>query len=363
MRLLTTYLQRHWLLLGVVAFFIAVAFIGAPAWAAPSPRPLNQTVPRPTPTSAGAPVATATPRPDNGDDDDGSNGSGGSGGGGGGGAPQLDAGLPDGLLPDNNGAEPATGAPVAPGGGSAAPGSANLTASVSVGQLNVRAEPSTSANVVGSLSANAQVTVEARNENGTWWYICCVPNSETRGWVSAQFLTPSFDRAAANDLIPVFGAEAQATATPAGTPQPPASQAQRAESPLMLDYKIDPPFLWQGVTATLTISVTNPNTVDVLRAELSDELPPSMIFIDAEADAGGTVTTIESDTGNPLLIFRWPEIASETSVTAVINFRVAEILADGEVFDNLFGVQARNADYNSGAITIGMPPVLPPSFD
>ena len=110
MRLLTTYLQRHWLLLGVVAFFIAVAFIGAPAWAAPSPRPLNQTVPRPTPTSAGAPVATATPRPDNGDDDDGSNGSGGSGGGGGGGAPQLDAGLPDGLLPDNNGAEPATGA-------------------------------------------------------------------------------------------------------------------------------------------------------------------------------------------------------------------------------------------------------------
>lgn len=361
-RRLSTYLRRHWLLLGVIAFFVAVALAGAPAWAAPAPRPLNQTVPRPTPTSPGDPVATATPRPDLGQDEEDDEDTGGSTGGGstggGGGNLELDTSLPNELMEDGE----ALPAPGSESTGSGAPSSADLTANVTVGQLNVRAQPTTGANVLGSLTANQQVTVEARNEDGTWWYICCLADGDTRGWVSAQFMTPSFARAQANDLLPVFGAAATATPAPTATPPPPA-QAQKADSPLELDFKIDPPFLWQGITGTLTITVTNPNSVDVVRAELSDELPPTMRFIDAEADAGGTVSTTTTATGNTLLLFRWAQIPGTTSVAATVNFRVAETLEDGAVFDNLVGIQARNAGYNSGAITIGMPPVLPPSFD
>lgn len=352
-RRLSTYIHRHWLLIGVIAFLVAVAIAGAPAWAAPSPRPLNQTVPRPTPTTPGDPVATATPRSDSGSDDDnesddGENATGGSG------ERQLDTTLPNELL-DGNNATPAAET-------TATTGSDALTASVAVGQLNARAQANASASVVGTLTANQQVTVEARNASGTWWYVCCV-NGNTRGWVSAQLMTPSFARADANTLLPIFEAKAAATPEPTKKPAQATGAVKKAESPLTVDFMLDPPFLWQGITGTLTITVTNPNAVDVVNAELSDELPATMRFLDAAAGAGGSVIASTTETGNTLLLFRWPQVPSETSVTATINFSVADTLEDGAVFDNLVGIQASNAGYASGAITIGMPPVLPPSFD
>jgi hypothetical protein len=66
-------LRRYWIVALCVAGFTGVLWIGAPAWAAPVTRPLNQTVPRPTPSTGGDPVATATPLPDDGDGDSGSN--------------------------------------------------------------------------------------------------------------------------------------------------------------------------------------------------------------------------------------------------------------------------------------------------
>ena len=65
--------RRYWIVALCVAGFAGVLWIGAPAWAAPVTRPLNQTVPRPTPSTGGDPVATATPLPDDGDEDSGSN--------------------------------------------------------------------------------------------------------------------------------------------------------------------------------------------------------------------------------------------------------------------------------------------------
>src|SRR5688572_8384470 len=55
---------RHWLVAFCVAATAGILWVGAPAWAAPVARPLNQTVPRPTPTSEAGPVPTATPSPD-----------------------------------------------------------------------------------------------------------------------------------------------------------------------------------------------------------------------------------------------------------------------------------------------------------
>ena len=351
---LVAHLHRHWLVALCCAFFAVALLAGAPAWAAPSPRPLNQTVPRPTPTDSGDPLATATPRAD--DDDDSSGDEGGDiGGDEGGSGDPLD------LFPDNPEApsegdgDPATGG----GGVGSAPG-ANLTASTTVDGLNLREGPSTDFNVLGNLPANTQVTVVSRNDDGSWWYVCCLPGSETAGWVSAQLLTPTFVREEADTLLPVFGATIP-TPMPRSTPQ--ATQVAPAGEPLQLGFEIDPPFVWQGITATLTITIANPNPVDIVDVELSDELPPALQFIEATADGDGEVENMAEEGAAPLLLFRWPVIPAETSVSASVVVTVSRELEAGAVVDNLVAVRADNAAYSTGAVTIGLPPVSPPTFE
>jgi uncharacterized repeat protein (TIGR01451 family) len=231
---------------------------------------------------------------------------------------------------------------------------------VTVNGLNLREGPGTSFNTLGSLPANTQVTVLSRSEDGAWWYICCIPGSETTGWASAQLLTPNFDLAQANALIPLFGAAPVAPAT--ATPQPATETLPQAEQPLSVDFSIDPYFVWQGITATLTITVNNPNTVDAVNVLLSDELPAMLTLVEAAADAGGTVETVTTADGRPLLLFRWESIPADTAVTATIVSLVSPDIADGEVIDNLVATRANNVAYSTSAVTIGMPPVVPPDF-
>jgi uncharacterized repeat protein (TIGR01451 family) len=355
------WLGQYWIALAV-ALLIGALVAGAPAWAAPVRRPPNQTVPRPTPTSPGEPVATATPRP-GGDEEDDSSDTGGDTGGDSGGQGE------DSAAPDNSDIfgepeQPATGS--APG---AAPGAVPvpaLTAGVDVALLNVRQGPGTGFGLVGTLPAGSQVTVLARSEDGAWWYVCCLPGTTTGGWASAQLLTPSFDRGQAAALLPLF-AEMAADPAAAGsaTPVPAAATpaAVQAGQPLALDFRLDPPFVWQGITATLTITVANPSQVEVRRAELSDELPAALTLLDATADAGGNVQQRTTAAGRPLLIFRWPVIPAGASVSATIRVQVDSDLADGAVVDNLVAARGANTAYSTGAITIGMPPFAPPAFD
>jgi uncharacterized repeat protein (TIGR01451 family) len=355
------FFRRHWLVALVVAGFAGVLWMGAPAWAAPVTRPLNQTVPRPTPSTGGEPVATATPLPDDGDGGDGSAGGSGESGSGGanqGSTPaQVDPNAPNITFPQ--GQDPDAPA-AAPGGSPSAPAT-QLTAQVTVNNLNLREGPGTDFNALGNLSSDVEVTVLARNEDGTWWYICCLAGTETTGWVSAQLLTPNFDRAAANELIPLFGSEPTPVPATEAAVEPEAQVAQ-AEEPLAVDFRIDPFFVWQGITATLSITVNNPNTIDATRVELSDELPEALTLLRAEADAGGTVESRATEAGNTLLIFRWESVPADTAVNASIVVHIADDLPDGAVIDNLVAARASNMTYSADVITIGMPPVVPPDF-
>lgn len=333
--------RRRWLPLLLTGFFGVVLLAGAPAWAAPVPRPPNQTVPRPTPTTEFDPVATATPRPDATPSADATPQPG----------PETETGT-EADPSDLFGTTP-TEAPAAP---------AELLATVGVNALNLREGPGTTFNVLGSLAANSQVTVVSRNDDATWWYVCCLPGTTTQGWASALLLNPSFDRNQAMTLLPLFGAPpvAPPAAAATATPQP---GSVRAAEPLQVGFRIDPPFVWQGITATLTISVTNPNAVDVVLAELSDELPSALTLLDARATAGGVVETVTTPEGRTLLLFRWAQIPAGTGVSALIDVEVDDDLPPGAVIDNLVGVRAGNADYGAGAFTIGMPPLFPPVFD
>jgi uncharacterized repeat protein (TIGR01451 family) len=120
--------------------------------------------------------------------------------------------------------------------------------------------------------------------------------------------------------------------------------------------------VWQGITATHTISVNNPNAIDAETVLLSDELPAGLTLITAEADAGGTVDIADTPSGRPLLLFRWSTIPADTGVTATIVAQVDDDLPNGAVIDNLVATRARNVGYGSNAVTIGLPPVVPPDF-
>jgi uncharacterized repeat protein (TIGR01451 family) len=325
------YLRHHWLVALCIVGFTAVIFLGAPAWAAPVQQ--GGTVPRPTPTSEGDPVATATPQPDDEGESEATA------------TPEpVDPNAPNITFPTDANGNPTS----------------DLTAQVTVDGLNVREGPATTFNTLGTIPANTQVTVLSRSEDNAWWYICCLPGTQTTGWASAQLLAPDFDVAQATTLIPVFGTApvATATAAPAATTQ---SVAQAAQ-PLSIAFQIDPYFVWQGITATLTITVNNPNTVDAANVLLSDEVPAALTLVEATADAGGTVETITAASGQPLLLFRWATIPADTAVTATIVTLVSQELTDGQVIDNLVAVRASNVAYSASAVTIGMPPTLPPDF-
>jgi uncharacterized repeat protein (TIGR01451 family) len=333
--------RQYWVLAAAMSLLVLAFAVGSPAWAAPPSSQKYQTVPRPTPTPEGDPVATATPRPDDDDDDDSDTGSGGT-------------------IDGTGDAEREV--PVFLFGPE--PGTESLSATVSVSTLNVREGPGIRFPIVGALAAGDVVSVLWRNEENTWWYICCIAGTSDGGWASAQLLAPDFDRATSADVIPVFGVEAQpAQAQPetaANTDVVAASASSKL--PIVLNVSLSPPFLRQGQTGELVLEVSNPNLQDVLNVELSDQLPPELELVEVSATGQGRVSERATDAGTPLVLVRWATVPAGESVEAVLTVTVLEDLADGVVFDNLAAARGANATYVTGAVTIGMPPVLLPDF-
>jgi hypothetical protein len=343
------WLRRYWMYLAAIAVLVLAFGVSASALAAPPSSLKYQTVPKPTPTSEGGDsVATATPRPDNDDDDD---DGGGSNVGGGTSSVQTDEReVPVFVIEE--------------GGGSAS----GLTASVTVATLNVREEPGTSFPIVGSLSDGDVVDVIWRNQGSTWFYVCCIPGTELGGWVSAQLLTLNFNRAAAAELVPLYAADAALGAAASDAPaagQQAVSAATapgKAALPVELDVTLSPPYLAQGQTGLLLLSVTNPNAEDVIGIEASDQLPPELALIDATASGDGVIDEQTSTDSATVILASWDSIPAGTNVQLSLAVRVDGDLPNGAVFDNLAAIQGENTAYTTGSITIGMPPAMLPDF-
>jgi uncharacterized protein YgiM (DUF1202 family) len=70
-------------------------------------------------------------------------------------------------------------------------------------QVNVRAEPSTAGNVLGTIPANTKVEITAKDPGGSWWQINYPQGVEGKGWVTAQYVTTT-----AASEVPILGGSA-----------------------------------------------------------------------------------------------------------------------------------------------------------
>ncbi|MFN3981214.1 MAG: SH3 domain-containing protein [Caldilinea sp.] len=168
-------LRRHWLLLAVILLAATLWVERSSVWAAGGSVELNQTIPPLPPTPTPTEPATPTPRPP---------------------TPTPT------LRPNtgNQGQQPApTATPVQSGAQSVATlaeenqtTASPLTASVLALTLNVRQGPGTTFVIIGRLTRGTEVTVSGRSADSAWLYICCVPETQINGWISAQFVAPNY---------------------------------------------------------------------------------------------------------------------------------------------------------------------------
>ena len=226
--------------------------------------------------------------------------------------------------------------------------------------LNVRSGPGTDSPVIAKLRANDVVSVVGRNAAGDWLYICCVGSPAGNGWVSAQFVTPSF---AADELEEVAGgAAAVPAATPAATDGTADSTGTGAAgeaagtSGLSVTISQQPPFAVQGREIALIYTVRNDTTSDLADVMLRSELPGPLTLVGASA-AGGQVTSQDA----PVVEITFPVLAAGQSATATVRVRVADDVPNGTTFAN-FATVTGGAETASTGITIGMPPSLLPEF-
>jgi len=55
-------------------------------------------------------------------------------------------------------------------------------------RLNVRAEPSTTSDVLGIIAANSKVQITGKDIGGNWWQIVFDAGTDGKGWVTAQYV-------------------------------------------------------------------------------------------------------------------------------------------------------------------------------
>lgn len=324
--------KQRWLLIVVLLLAMVAVRYQSDVLAAP----LYQTVPAPTLTSPSTPIPTATPVPDNNDDDD-----------------------------DDDDNQPApTATPIPP-----TPTPEGLTATVSVVRLNVRQGPSLDFAVLGVVTNGQTVRVLARDETADWWQICCLPGTNTPGWVSAQFVQANFDRGQVTTLVPVADelptpptptATADPLQTPDTTTDPVAGGATGAT--LLLTIQQDPLYTWQGQTVDLRYDITNPTDMSAENIQLRNELPNTLAFVDFVEIAGGTVMTETTEAATTSFLVELPELAAGATEVIQVRVQVTDTISNGAVINNLAVVSADERDAVTAGISIGMPPQTIPDF-
>lgn len=376
-------------------------FSASSAWASPTYGPLNQTVPIPTATPTPTPVPTVTPAPtstpepesdeseddasdeefdepieddgdffDNTEEEEGvdeENADSGDA------TPSEDT--------DENAADAEADSPAdedgdaedAPSGDESAggdasgdavdaaadsgPASTGLTATISVLVVNIREQPSLESVVVGTVFQDDELEVLGRSDS--WWLVCCALGSDQPAWVNPDFLTPNFDDAEAESLLPIIELGSGDVSSSSGS----SVQAAESEPNLELTMSLNPRYVWQDLTFTLEFVVRNVGTADVTNVVLRDELLEDITFVTANASGGGGVVKESLDNGNTLITASWDALAAGSEHTLSVQLQMDEQLEDGAVIDNLSVVGAtETSGSTTSGISIGLPPMALPIF-
>jgi uncharacterized repeat protein (TIGR01451 family) len=215
---------------------------------------------------------------------------------------------------------------------------------------------------LGKLTNGTTVTLLGRNDDGDWWLICCAPGGAENGWVSAQFITTDAGEARLAALPVTTGRDTPVIATPEPEATPLTSAESLSPTVLTLAALIAPAYPVQGDQVVFAFTLTNTGDAAAVNAELSFETPVGLSFVGASADDGGEAGVLDTDSGAPLIVVTWPELAAGGATTVKITLAVDAALANGAVVDSAAAALADNATAASVAVSIGMPPATPPDF-
>ena len=318
-------INQHWLLSALLLLAIVSIFFGGTALASP----INQTVPPPTATAEDTPVPTATAVQNDDDDDD-----------------------------DNNPPPPSpTPVPVEP---TATPTPEGLTATVSVLRLNVRQGPGIEFDVLGVVTSGQGLEILARNEANDWWQICCLPGTNSSGWVASQYLQANFDLGQASTVIPLAG-DLPEPPEPTEVPTQDPAAASSTET-MVFQMQQDPAYTWQGQQVSIIYLIANTTEELATNLELRNEFSNQLRFLAIEDAGGGTAITETTELSNTIVSVTWPELVAGGEAEVRVRVEVAEELADGSVIDNLAVAVADNIAAITAGLSVGMPPTTLPEF-
>ena len=209
--------------------------------------------------------------------------------------------------------------------------SITLTAIVSATLLNVRRGPGDKDRMIDTLFRNETVLVLGRNQEDTWWLVCCGKNKK-QGWVNALFLRPNFERKAALQLIPLVSGLSAA-------PKPSGSDVISAEvnMPVQLQFemRIDPAYPLQGETVKLTLLVINQGSTPANQVRVRDQLPSALRYIGATASHNALIRQETTQAQQTVLSAAWDQVKPGTQVSLTLTLQVDSQLADGALVDNL----------------------------
>lgn len=222
-----------------------------------------------------------------------------------------------------------------------------LTGTVTVKLLNLRAAPSANAAILDTLVADTVVTIIQRDAGGNWLKICCGSRTRQVGWVSAALI--QIHQPVVAGVLPPATVSAPTPTTPG------AFNLALAIQPLS-------PFVWQGQTFTVQLTLSNRGTLPLTHLSLRDDLPPELRLVAVSASGGGQVQQAGPGEDGPILTVQWPALAAGAQVTATVVVQVAPTTPNGQFIKNLAVVNTPEVGDVISGFSVAMPPVTLPKF-
>ena len=225
------------------------------------------------------------------------------------------------------------------------------TGTVTTVVLNVRASPGTEFEVLGKLKSGDKVTILDRSPAGDWYKVCCVPGTQTQGWVSAEYV--ALDPAARPLQLP--------TPTPGVAGAAAAAPTVTTTAVLTATGLQQPPLSWQGLPITLVFTIEVGAASPASQVRFRYEVPAGLTLIAVDSK-GGKLNTTKTAAGRDLVTVSWANLPANAAEKVAVRLQVAEDLPNGTVLNSLVAVTSRNGGGTSAGIVTGLPPAAPPDF-